>query len=1125
MLVRHSDLIRVLAVLLQLSDFRLFIALDRKLFHRVLDLTAFRVLRQAVPDVAPFAALVFLEFDCLYVAAVRLQRYADALRTYAVLVLRVLPNLHDRDLDRLRLVCVLEDDRVGVLTGLSQLRLVRQLVAFDLVLFEAVLDLFAVFELRQAAFGVAPRLAFQADRLNELSVRQHLYVDVIRAYAVLILFVEPLLLDRDLDRLRLVAVRQVRDPARFVLALRQRVHAAFLKDFAPAVFDLFAFVVDRQSEDHRRPVVIRCQRVFLFELIAFRVGYFDLFAFARLRAQLHLDLFRSEARAIVVVFPHLQHGQAHPLRIVGVRDLCFAFRRDFIGADRIPFGNLFHPGIIQFHTVFVRRQLGDLQRPLVFAFQLQFCLIRGGLFGLIVRSNLETCVFDIVRQQLQRDCLRTHLLLVLAVVPDLRDSRLGLVRFMRVRDLPAVANHGIVGGVSFDLVFLHRVFDHFAFRVLGQVGEGYGVGVVVIVGHGLHDRRFNRYFFLAYHQVHALRVLRGARTIVVVVFVVVPDLRDLDLRLRLVTVGDCCTGDCFVIKIEVIIFRIIYIVDNIAHGDLAIYFLELDHAVVNLVTIHILGQVIPVDDLVSSNSSLVAVLNVDGDGLFSVVGVRTDKAQGHGFALAGFIVMVFPDLPGIDIDGLRRMAVDNYDREGAVGVLLHINANFVSKSVFSIAHRDFTADIILLGADDFLDGVLIRLGFRILAFGPVVLVQIGPGFIPGIVLVQRNRSAFLDFALVQLYADGRTQAVLIVVINPDLLNGDFGLGLVLVGDLPDAVFVLLGFVDFHIGVVQYITHVFLDSVGDLCLVLVDRQFGEGVAPAVFLQFSLIYRFIVRVQDHVYAVRTHAFSVVKVIPQLDDRHLGLFGLIGVGDRKLAAAAFDLHRVVDAFIIRRGFHNPDPVSVIIGSLAYDFLDGVGDKLAFLLGGQVTEDVRPAVGVVQLLALAFHSHGFGRADLLVQLHGDSTRPAAVAVVSVVPDLFDLDADSLGLKDVGDGGQHTGDSAVAFAKGGLLVLLFFEAPARGQRVLRPGVMLIDALIIIGRHRQYIAGPFIALVQRDSIHRLAVGLQVDDQLFGHVRRRFGAFAVLPDLGHLEVGHFTVIVVGDLESSRLAVFA
>ena len=107
---------------------------------------------------------------------------------------------------------------------------------------------------------------------------------------------------------------------------------------------------------------------------------------------------------------------------------------------------------------------------------------------------------------------------------------------MFVRDGSAVFNlyDVALGFVMIDLVFLHGVLDFYRIFLkaclrsykLRQILELHGVGAITVIRHGLGHRRNDFHFFIACHQVYAVRVFLCGRTISVVVVIVFPDLRD-----------------------------------------------------------------------------------------------------------------------------------------------------------------------------------------------------------------------------------------------------------------------------------------------------------------------------------------------------------------------------------------------------------------------------------------------------------------------------------------------------------------------------------------------------------------------------------------------------------------------
>ena len=86
-----------------LRDLRHCIAVNLFLCHRVLDLLAACVLVQSAPGLRP--AIAFVQLHAVFLDTVRQQLHCHTVRTDAVLVARVCPDLRDLHIGRIFRVC------------------------------------------------------------------------------------------------------------------------------------------------------------------------------------------------------------------------------------------------------------------------------------------------------------------------------------------------------------------------------------------------------------------------------------------------------------------------------------------------------------------------------------------------------------------------------------------------------------------------------------------------------------------------------------------------------------------------------------------------------------------------------------------------------------------------------------------------------------------------------------------------------------------------------------------------------------------------------------------------------------------------------------------------------------
>ena len=697
---------------------------------------------------------------------------------------------------------------------------------------------------------------------------------------------------------------------------------------------------------------------------------------------------------------------------------------------------------------------------------------------------------------------------VAVVVPDLRrlDGR-GLGRVL-VGDVAVfVVLDFVAGFLDRGFVFLHRVFDRLGRILVGelrQIAEGHGVGVVAVIGDG---RLGVGYLVAVRVQTDEIRVLLSRPADAVLVVRVVPGLGDLDLCRGLVAVGDDGTGDRLAVHVKRVL-GVGHGVGHVGHGDLAVHHVQLDHGVGDLLTVDELRQFGPADFRVLNDAGLVAAFDKHGD---IVIAVGADQAQGHGLTLVLGILVVLPDLPGIDFHGLGLVGIGDGVGEGIAFLLDGHGVDEV------LIHRDLAA-IRILGAVNHLDhGVVVGLHLRRLAVGPVVLVQVGPGVGPLVFGVQGDRGALLLAVLVELHADVRPPAVPIVLVGPDLGHGDLGLRFILVGDLPG----IGGLVHQRgralrllVVLVQLNRHELLDRVGDRLASLVLREVLKRVRPVVvFGQHLLSHGLLVRarslVKDDRHALQTHFVRIVEVVPDLGDRHLNGIGLVAVGD-------------VVAFLGIAG----DGLNGVLGAVEVDLV-ALSDRIAFrvrlddrvfdlvALGGlliQIDPDVGPVV-----LPLEF-DQGNGRiqrdrrlADLGLEQHEHIIRgPLAILVVAVLPQLRDRHGGLAGR--VGVGQRRHG--AVDGGPG--------QAVALGQAVLGLDPVvgdLIARIVILGQVlnglRPVVVGSEDHIGDRGAVHVHSPGLarvQRDGQGLGTDARL--VVVILPCLDDGRFGHHGTVLVG-----------
>ena len=508
----------------------------------------------------------------------------------------------------------------------------------------------------------------------------------------------------------------------------------------------------------------------------------------------------------------------------------------------------------------------------------------------------------------------TLAVLVLAVVPDLGRLDFGGVDVMGVAYIIAADN----GVVAFHRILGNGVNDvlaHFAFPVLRQISKGPGPGAV---GVGHHNG------MILLHAISIETDGDALGTQAVAVAVVVPGLLTGNGNGRnIAAVGNGGRGAIPGDTLEGI--------DGIL-GQLFLNRIDDLAAVVVLIQV---GEVVrPV-----GGSQLHAVdlhtvsQQVDLDLL------RTDAVA---------VVLVIPVLDNLHI-GLSGSIAVGQRRNGA----FHLG---VGQAV-ALGHGAFRP-----GVGDFLAagvlGQVLHLG------GPVV------GRVQG-----NNRLR----CVVQGHRQfGGTLAILVVLVEPDLRHGSFGLfGDMGIGDIV----AILG-----VGSRVVLDFVFLYSIDDLntlCASLVLRQAGEAVLPQILRSHILVIHFgVVSKQTHGDALRTLAILVASVVPGLRAGDLGGISDISIGNDS-----------------RVGIVGDD----VVLTCNVNFFEGVDDLLALvvhvLVLGQAHEFPGPGAvfGFAYLNIINLHA-------VSQQVDGNALGTLAVAVVVIVPNLGTGNLRHLGRMGVGE-------------------------------------------------------------------------------------------------------------------------
>ena len=689
-----------IAVVLNGLDLHLVAFRQNRLVHGVLDrrLAAVELL-QLSPGVLPFIA--FVQHSLVHSLVVRQQGDGDGLRTLAVLIVRVVPDLFNADLDFFGCIAVGQGGDGAVDAG------IRQLIAFrhpSLIFGPGVLDFLTVgilgqvFDLRSPLFGLTQRgsklLAFCI--LRRVAVSQQAHSQAFRAFAVLVLRIVPDLDDRGFGLFKRQAVGQCGDSAlhagiRQLIAFRQI-------DFDPGVLDFLTVGILGQVFDLGSPFTGHVQRD------VFNIGAVGILGFPAVGLQAHSQAVGTFAVLIIIVVPDLlnrslcRYGRVGVgqdtdagLALAGVGGYGVLDRFVALGQAVFVLLPLIHDGLA---IRVIDRQAGHQIGPVV-------VLVQGDLFDRFA-----------VRQQGDSNALRTLAVLVVRVVPDLDDGQaeaagltggIGDGRAAIFSDLEAA--DGVAGAFQLRHILQPGVILLDAFHILGQVLHGELPGVFIHLFEAALVLRVGALLVLvvgADREAGILLVVRqqlhghGIGTVDLLARVLAPDLGDAGLDHRLVGVGD---GQGLVLDGLLVL--------TVGHGGgehLGVLVLCHDH-------LHVLGRGV--------------VGHVGGGaGLFSNgVDVLTGLGEGDLAKGAGLARL---DLDyGVSLGHRGVFGIARRQGEGVIRIRGELRA----------AAFDFLGDLRLFGdlavgqhsQEDHSVDLFADLYFALLAFSPAFVVTFGPG--------------------------------------------------------------------------------------------------------------------------------------------------------------------------------------------------------------------------------------------------------------------------------------------------------------------------------------------------------------------------------------------------------------
>ena len=746
------------------------------------------------------------------------------------------------------------------------------------------------------------------------------------------------------------------------------------------------------------------------------------------------DLLRPHLVAVVVIVPGLAAGNRGGFRRVGVGDglVIFAVSR------LVVFYSIFLHEVSDELTTFILRQV--FEAPTGFSRQ-RHSLAR------IRRYAVHSL------PQVNGNAARTQAITVAIVVPDLVASKIGRVRRVRVGDVHAVVSNGII----LNLILGHAIDD---FLTAGAL-----INVLKLIAPAIVSRYHSRLagILTICQQMHGNA--GGALAILVVVVLPGLDAAHADL-LRRVSVGDVIVVD----RSRVAFHRIFSdgVLDLLTRCVLG-QILEAVAPVGRSIHGHriLLGTISiqPHGDAIGTDAILVVGIDPglgagDVDGLRSM-GVLDDEAS---LRIAG-------DLGGVVSQRILGHAVDDLHATLKLGLVIpgHLqsiansNGLVLTRNNHSIVrpnllgqvkgHIGALAILVVIVIPHLGSGHRGDLGSVAVLNGKVAVLVVGDGgvvashrslghgvgnhlavfelgqIIPGhfqsiagcirsdvLVLILDNHSSGLAHLLVQVQGHILAQAILVVVVVPNLggshRNNFRGMR---VGDCQGILIQTLA-VSSNVS--------FVHRVFNLHFVRIHRNVLESVSEAIsfsHINHSFRNNGIAVLQEQSNLFRTHAITVAVVIPNLGHSHVLDFGRVVVGNgigNSLAVFACYSIRGVRAITLRQ-----------FGS----FQHRIGNSFAIGLLVQVRPGVFPAIGSVQRHRIA------AVVAIGLQLHSNAGRTLAILVVGIIPPLLHTDVDLLNLVRIGQGG------GVAVFAGGLAQRIVVH------RLFRPGILNQLVVHILG--------------------------------------------------------------------------
>ena len=749
------------------------------------------ILLEIIPGVLPL--VLCIQRRGAGFLAVCQQLHCHALRTEAFLIIVVVPDLFNADLGLFFLTAVRHRVGEGAVVSLGD----QRAVVFNLFFSDGIVDCLTADVLLQFSPGLGPVVCcIQHDRIDLRTVLQQVDGNAFGPESFSIVIVFPDLGNADFSFFVFTAVCYRICEFCISYPFDNRCVVTRYLFFGNGVDNLFAVIELGQSAPGMRPVVRFIQFSAVYCLAALH--------------ELDSNLFRPEAFLIIIVIPDLFH--------VDLGFFCDVLVGNSVGKgavlgffDRggILFHRVFGYGVVDIRTADLLLQVDPGVGPLVLGIQ------RNRLAGFLA-----------VRQQLDRDFLRLITILVVSVVPDLCHLAPGLFGCVLVGNI--VGEGAVICPLNLGGIICHRLFSDSVFNSLsGFLLRQFRPAVSPAVGR-IQNNRFQ--FRAVGHQVHS----HAGRTIAILVIVVFPLLRYADfglagnMRVRQgiaeVSGGVLCEGNILLIAVRYFsfihcVFDLFTLFELIQLGPLmdpVVALIQFNRCTDSLsVSFQLYADTVRTDTililvvfpfLLNGNINLTGLMFIGKrisevarvvlferysilvsvrhrgffhtvDDLFAIlilvkvipgVSPAVLLAQSYGvanlhsvslqlYADAGrlhavLVLFVIPDLFNRNLDLFSLVLVGNSIAVVARAVLFERYVLCVSRRHFNFIHTVDNRRTVL------------------------VFVQSGPLMAPLIILVQRYGIADIGAAILELHRHAvRLLAVLVVLVIPDLFNGDLHL--------------------------------------------------------------------------------------------------------------------------------------------------------------------------------------------------------------------------------------------------------------------------------------------------------------------------------------------------------------